>query len=369
LSRPNRFLVRCELDGAAVEAFLPNPGRLLELLLPDSVVYLIKGTPSDTRRTSFTAVAVEREGRPIMLHTHLTNAAARYLIGKGRIPGLEGARVIRAEVPVGRSRFDFLLEDEAGPIYLEVKSCTLVGEKTAMFPDAVTLRGARHLHELKELAQAGMRTAVLFMVHWPLARLFMPDYHTDLDFARSLLDAREDVRVIPVAVKWREDLTLDEDVRLLDIPWNFIGEEARDRGGYLLILHLAEGLTIPVGGLGDTFFREGYYVYIGSAMTSLSKRIERHLRLRKRHHWHIDGLRAVSDVRAALAVRSSERLECAMAEAVSSMAEWRVAGFGSSDCSCPTHLFGFRRDPLESKEFHRMLQFFRMDRSADRAGA
>lgn len=368
LNRPNRFLMRCELEGAPIDAFLPNPGRLLELLLPDSVVYLVREAPSETRKTSFTAVAVERKGRPIMLHTHLTNQVARYLIEKGKIPGLEGACVVRAEVPVGRNRFDFLLEDEAGPVYVEVKSCTLVSEKTAMFPDAVTLRGARHLNELKDLSQKGMRTAVLFIVHWPGARLFMPDYHTDLHFARSLMEVRNDVSVIPVAVGWKEDLTLDEEVRLLSIPWDLIEEEARDRGSYLLILRLGEGLRIPVGSIGDIFFREGYYVYVGSAMTNLGKRIERHLRLRKLHHWHIDGLRAVCDVRAALAVRSSERLECAIAGAVSSIADWRVAGFGCTDCSCPTHLFGFGSDPLELGEFHRMLQYFRMDRCADRSG-
>jgi sugar fermentation stimulation protein A len=369
LSRPNRFLMQCELDGIPVEAFLPNPGRLLELLLPDSTVYLTTDEPTEKRRTSFTVVAVERENRLIMLHTHRTNDVARYLVEKGKVPGLEGARIIRAEVPVDHSRFDFLLEDETGPIYLEVKSCTLVGENVAMFPDAVTARGARHLGELKELSQKGLRTAVLFIVHWPCARLFMPDYHTDLHFARSLLDVRHDVKVIPVAVKWRDDLTLDEEVKLLSIPWEFIEKEARDGGSYLLILRVSEGLRISVGGLGDTFFRKGYYVYVGSAMTNLSKRIERHLRLRKLHHWHIDELRAVSDVRAALAIRSSERLECAVADAVSSIADWRVSGFGSSDCSCPTHLFGFGRDPLESGTFHKLLQFFRMDRCAEQANS
>ena len=336
---------------------------------PAPMVYIVRSRPSEARKTSFTVVAVERDGRPVMLHTHRTNDAARYLIERKKIPGLEKARIIRAEVPVGHSRFDFLLEDEWGPVYLEVKSCTLVGEKTAMFPDAVTLRGARHLHELKELSEKGIRTAVLFIVHWPEATFFMPDYHTDLNFARSLLDVRKDVRVIPVGVKWREDLTLDENTRLLDVPWDFVEKEARDRGSYLLVLRIEEEWRIPVGKLGEVFFPAGYYVYVGSAMTNLGKRIERHLRLRKLHHWHIDDLRAVSEVRAALAVRSSERLECDLAGAVSSISDWRVAGFGSTDCSCHTHLFGFESDPLGLKEFHKMLQFYRMDRCFDRAGS
>jgi sugar fermentation stimulation protein A len=278
-------------------------------------------------------------------------------------------RIVRAEVPVEHSRFDFLLDDgTSSPVYLEVKSCTLVGERVAMFPDAVTARGARHLIELRELKKKGARTAVLFVVHWPTPIFFMPDYHTDIHFARTLLEVRHDVQVIPLAVKWRDDLTLDTEVRLLSVPWDYIEKEARDGGSYLLVLRLNGGHRIPVGSLGDTFFREGYYVYVGSAMTNLNKRIERHLRIRKLHHWHIDELRAICDVRAALAIRSSERLECVLAEAVSSMAGWQVNGFGSSDCSCPTHIFGFESDPLESKAFHKMLQYFRMGRYVDRTG-
>src|SRR5271157_315920 len=92
LKRTNRFLIRCEREGRILSAFLPNPGRLQELLLPDSVIHLVEEKESEERKTRFTAVAVEREGRPIMLHTHLTNEVARYLIQKGRIPGLERAR-------------------------------------------------------------------------------------------------------------------------------------------------------------------------------------------------------------------------------------------------------------------------------------
>ena len=71
-------------------------------------------------------------------------------------------------------------------MFLEVKSCTLVGKKVAMFPDAITERGARHLRELADLSRNGSKTAVLFIVHWPLAEVFMPDYHTDLNFTRTL---------------------------------------------------------------------------------------------------------------------------------------------------------------------------------------
>ena len=352
----------CEYGGALIRAFLPNPGRLLELLLPGSTLYLIAAETHEERKTSYTVVAVERDRRLIMLHTHRTNDAARYIIEAGKLPGFEKARILRAEVPLGHSRFDFLLDHEGRNIYLEVKSVTLFGKRVAMFPDAITARGARHLGELKALAEEGVGTAVLFMVHWPDADIFMPDFHTDPAFARAFLSVRDRVPVIPLALGWGRQLTLDGEVKLLHIPWDYIEEEARDRGSYLLILRLREETVVSVGSLGSISFRAGYYIYVGSAMANLGKRMERHGRLRKRHHWHIDALRAVSEVRAILAVRASIRLECEIAAAVSALADWSVRDFGSTDCACPTHLFGMSQDPLETRRFHDLLQYFRMDR-------
>jgi sugar fermentation stimulation protein A len=114
--------------------------------------------------------------------------------------------------------------------------------------------------------------------------------------------------------------------------------------------------------LGNIYFREGFYIYVGSAMAHLSKRMDRHRHLRKQVHWHIDELRAVTEFHSVLAIRSSERIECEVARAMAGIAEWSVSGFGSTDCSCETHLFGMSGDPLQSGDFHRLLQYFRMDR-------
>ena len=139
-------------DDRVLNAFLPNPGRLQELLLPGVRLHLVEDRGNPLRKTSYTVVAVERDGVPIMLHTHRTNQVARYLIEEGFIKALNAARIVKAEATVGRSRFDFLLEDVHGERYLEVKSCTLVGKRVAMFPDAITERGARHLDELARLS-------------------------------------------------------------------------------------------------------------------------------------------------------------------------------------------------------------------------
>ncbi len=363
IDRPNRFLIRCRLGESIIQAFLPNPGRLWELLLPGVTVYIAEEPPSPTRKNAFTAVAVEREGVPIFLHTHRTNEVAGRLIDQGKVPGWKGARVIGREIRVDHSRFDLLVEHRKKEWLIEVKSCTLFGERTAMFPDAVTERGARHLRELAELSDRGRRTAVLFIVHWLKAEFFLPDYHTDLVFAQTFLASRNRVEIIPLAVEWKPDLSLGDRVKRLEIPWELIQREARDRGSYLLILKLNRSRNLEFGRKEKRqAFPAGYYIYVGSALKNLTQRLERHRRLRKNKFWHIDYLREVAEFIAALPIRSSEDLECQLAARMRAIADWDIPGFGASDCDCPGHLFGMKHDPLSSPAFIGLLQYFRMDR-------
>jgi len=362
IGRPNRFLVVCDLGGKALQAYLPNPGRLRELLLPGRVLYLVENPPDPDKRTRYTALAVERDGVPVLLHTHLTNDVAAHLLKAGRVPGFEGAAVIQREVAAGQSRYDFLLDRNGREFLLEVKSCTLFAGRIAMFPDAVTARGRRHLERLALHAKRGTPGGVLFLVHSPQVDAFMPDYHTDLAFSQALLAVKDDILVKAVSVTWNPDLTLGARVREVGIPWGLIEREARDEGAYLLVLEMARGRRIDVGGLGRIPFPKGYYVYAGSSRANLSKRVERHLRLRKRHHWHIDFLRSAADCCTALPVRASEDLEHGLAAALGRLADWVIPRFGSSDCRCPTHLFGFRENPLEDARFIDLLLRFRIRR-------
>ena len=362
LTRPNRFVLTCKRGGKTVHAFLPNPGRLSELLLPETPVYLEK-TSNPNRSLHFTAVALEREGFRIVLHTHKTNEVARYLIESGSVPGLSDHEVIRREITRGNSRFDFLLRKGGQEMLLEVKSCTLFSKRVAMFPDAVTARGKKHIEELTRLSGDGSCCAVLFLVHWPKAEVFLPDFHTDLEFARAMKDAKEKVRFFPVSVEWGEALSIvPERTKVLPVLWGALEREAEDRGSYVILYHLPRKKLIEIGGLGKVTFKQGYYMYVGSAMKSLSKRVERHRRVTKKLHWHIDYFSGLAQFQAALPVRSEDDLECELALAIGSISEWTVPGFGCSDCACPSHLFGFSTDPMSTRRFHDVLQYFRMDR-------
>jgi sugar fermentation stimulation protein A len=297
-----------------------------------------------------------------MLHTHLTNRVAAWLIEQGKIPGLKGYTIVRPEVPVGRSRFDFLLQKQKKELLLEVKSCTLFSKEIAMFPDAITERGRKHVIELADLSQKGVQGALLFVVHWPHARFFLPEYHTDLAFARTLLKLKDQLLIHAVAIEWQKDLTLGPAVHPLEIPWNLVEQEAHDSGSYILVLYLKKDRRIRIGQLGEVPFDKGYYLYVGSARKNLGKRIERHRRRRKKLFWHIDYLREHAEFCTALPVRTGASLECKMAREMNEISHWPVPGFGASDCECSTHLFGFRSDPLKTSSFINAVQYFRMGR-------
>jgi len=151
-------------------------------------------------------------------------------------------------------------------------------------------------------------------------------------------------------------------VRTLEIPWELVEREAEDRGSYILILRLPARKYIEIGKLGRLQFKAGYYLYAGSAQKNLTQRLERHRREGKNLFWHVDYLRAQAEFHWALPIRTCDDLECELASALKKIAGWEVPCFGSSDCSCNSHLFGMAKDPLHSPEFIALWQYFRVDR-------
>jgi len=130
----------------------------------------------------------------VSLDTTLPNRLIRRALEEDALPEVAGWTLVRAEFPLGRSRLDFLLEDAGGrQMAMEVKSVTLVEEEVALFPDAVTERGARHVKELGELARKGeWEAAVLFVVQRSDAKKVRAARSIDPKFAQALEDAKLD---------------------------------------------------------------------------------------------------------------------------------------------------------------------------------
>jgi sugar fermentation stimulation protein A len=360
--RVNRFVIEAEVDGRVVPAYLANPGRLWELLLPGTKL-LLSNTLSQGS-LPYTVLACLREGQHVLLHTHLTNKVIHRLLDECRLPSLINYKVVREEATCGRHRFDLLLEDRATgePYYLEIKSCTLFAGGVAMFPDAVTARGTRHLFKLQEMAADGIKTGCLFVVMNPNTDYFLPAYHIDYQFSEALVAVSKSVEIMAVAIGFDQAYQSVKTVKEVMIPYDLLQAELQDRGAYLLLIRLDEDRLLGIGSLGRIRFRQGYYLYVGSAMRTLNKRINRHLRKKKKARWHIDYLTAEADKVTAVPIISSEDLECRLAKRLQPIAEDQIKRFGSSDCNCPSHLFYFENNPLENALFIELLQYFRMRR-------
>ncbi len=362
IRRPNRFILEVEWQGEVVRAHLPNPGRLWELLFPGVTIYMVKHE-GEGLKTAFRVVGIERDGIPIMMDTNYSNDIAEWLVTTKQIPGWEDFHVVKREHTIGHSRFDLLLENDKGePFLVEVKSCTLFGESGAMFPDAITERGRKHVLELVEMAQSGMKCGILFLVHWGRATWFLPDYHTDLAFSQTFLESAPHLDWKAMAISWDESFTVPTVVGACDYPEEILRSECHDRGDYMIVLSLEEEKTIEIGSKGHITFPAGYYVYVGSAKANLTKRMDHHKRKRKKMHWHMDYFRQHAAVVATVPIRTSDDLEHDIAAAVSQIADWFIPHFGSSDCHCESHLYGFKENPVHVKAFMDVVEHFRMNR-------
>ncbi len=359
LERINRFLVKVKVNGKAHFAYLPNPGRLLELLIKGRELILSK---TGGGKFKYVVIGCIKDGYPVLLHTHLTNKIVRKLIEDKKIPFLKDYRVIQHEVPFNRSKFDFLLEkEEKEKLFLEVKTCTLFGKDVAMFPDAVSERGRRHLYELSQATEHGVKGGCLFVVMNPELKYFLPAYHIDFEFAKTFLQLRNKINLWAISVRFTNDFKEPEVVRELEIPYEIIEREAQDRGAYFLNVEVPSK-KLKIGGLGKISFKKGSYIYVGSARKNLEARIRRHLRKRKRLRWHIDYLLETAKKVRAIPIRTSKDLECEIAQKLSSIADDKIDGFGAGDCSCSTHLFYFSEDPLKNENFINILTFFMLDK-------
>ncbi|MCS7215606.1 MAG: DNA/RNA nuclease SfsA [Thermodesulfovibrio sp.] len=360
LKRKNRFVVIASVDGKIKECYLPNSGRLWELLIPNKTELMLIEN-SQNQKLKFTVLACKKEHHWVLLHTHLTNKIVKSLINQEKLPFYRGFRVVSEEVKIKNSRVDLLLENSREKNYLEVKTCTLFGKKTAMFPDAVTERGKRHLIELKDLVQKNIKASVLFVVMNPEVEFFLPAYHIDYEFSKTFMLVKDIVDIKAISLKWDSSFTTVEATAELKIDFSFLERVLNEKGVYLLVMHLQNSEKIIIGNLGKLNFTKGYYVYIGKSKRGLFKRIARHRRKLKKMHWHIDYFLTRAKLIRDLPILTEEDIECQVAYSLSKISDKIIPEFGSSDCNCNGHLFYFKENPLFNLNFIEMINHYRMD--------
>ena len=185
LSRPNRFIAHIEIDGTTQVCHVKNTGRCRELLQPGATVYCADCL-SDTRKTRYDLIAVQKGDRLINMDSQIPNYAVKQWLEQGNLGELQQ---IKPETVFGASRFDFSFYKDGKLCFLEVKGVTLENDGVCAFPDAPTQRGTRHLQELTELCQRGYGAYVLFVIQMEDVKYLHPNDVTDPAFGKALREA------------------------------------------------------------------------------------------------------------------------------------------------------------------------------------
>lgn len=192
LRRYKRFLADVELpDGEVIVAHCPNTGSLLGCT-PEGAPAVLRDSQNPERKLRYTWQTVEVDGTWVNVDTSLPNAVVAEAVERDEVPELTGYDGLRREVKYGKnSRIDLLLERPDERCYVEVKSTTLARDGVALFPDAVTARGRKHLEELANQAAAGDRAVIFFLISRGDVEAFAPADDIDPEYGRTLREVVE----------------------------------------------------------------------------------------------------------------------------------------------------------------------------------
>lgn len=185
-----RFLADIQLvDGSVITVHCPNTGTMLSCSAPGSKVCLSRSA-NPKRKYPLTLEMIKVGKTWVGVNTGRTNGLVVEAIEKGQIVEFGAFEKIRREVRItDRTRLDLQITHKGCDTYVEVKSCSLAIDGCAMFPDAVTSRGTRHLQELARLSREGLHAVILFLVQRSDASRFAPATHIDPTYSRALDEA------------------------------------------------------------------------------------------------------------------------------------------------------------------------------------
>lgn len=185
-SRPNRFIAVAEINGAEEICHVKNTGRCKELFKENVTVYLSK-SDNPNRKTKYDLIAVQKGDRIVNIDSQVVNSVCiEYL------PELfNDIKLIKPECKYGNSRFDIYVETKTEKIFIECKGVTLENDGIALFPDAPTERGCKHLKELQKAVKNGFTAYVIFVIQMSGVNRFEPNIQTHCEFAEELKRAKE----------------------------------------------------------------------------------------------------------------------------------------------------------------------------------
>ncbi len=218
IKRYKRFLADIELSsGHIVTAHCTNSGSMKSCIEEGAPVY-ISPVDNPNRKTKFTWEMIYINNGWVGINTNNPNLLAYEAIKSGKINNLTGYTSVKREVTFGDSRFDIYAENNKEKCFIEVKNVTYKEGKYALFPDAVTSRGKKHLETLIKVKEYGMRAVMLYIIQREDVEIFGPARNIDPEYAKALVKAEnKGVEIIAVVAKvtpQRIDLSKEIPVKL-----------------------------------------------------------------------------------------------------------------------------------------------------------
>ncbi len=202
IKRYKRFLADVKLDNdEIVIAHCTNTGSMKSCLEDNAEVYLSPVDDSN-RKTKFTWEMIKINGDWVGINTGNPNKLVFEAVKDGKIEKLKGYTEVKREVKFDDSRFDVMAKNETETCFIEVKNVTLKEENYALFPDAVTSRGKKHLKTLIKVKEQGMRAVMLYIIQRMDVNTFAPAKEIDPEYSKALKMAyKKGVEIIPMQAK------------------------------------------------------------------------------------------------------------------------------------------------------------------------
>jgi len=216
--RPNRFIALVDINEKKETVHVKNTGRCRELLLPGATVYLYESDNTD-RKTKYDLISVEKlcdDNKTLLINmdSQIPNDVTEEWLRQGNLFSKNAK--IKREFKYNNSRFDFYIEDNGRKILLEVKGCTLESKGIALFPDAPTERGVKHINELIDSIDEGFEAYILFVIQMKGITHFEPNNATHKAFGDALRKAHNNgVNVLAYdCIVTPESIKIDKEVKV-----------------------------------------------------------------------------------------------------------------------------------------------------------
>jgi len=186
IDRPNRFIANIWVNGERESVHVRNTGRCKEILIPGTGVLLEKVSNNSKRKTRFSLISAYKGSQLINIDSQIPNALVFSALDNNDLNIIEEIKYLKQEVTYQHSRFDLFYRNNHKKGFIEVKGVTLEKDRVALFPDAPTIRGNRHILELIDASKKGYENYIIFVIQMKGVGCFKPNDKMDPDFSEAL---------------------------------------------------------------------------------------------------------------------------------------------------------------------------------------